>query len=482
MHTTKNYIGGEWIRPSAGTISRMSPSDFREEAGVVYLSDSSAVTDATDAARRALAGWASLTGLKRGDILYEMADALRQHAEELAQLASLEMGKPIGEMRGEVTRGIQILRYYAAEGARAIGSVIPASTDSVLQYTRRVPLGVVGIITPWNFPVAIPMWKIAPALICANTVVWKPAEIASLTATKLVEILATTSLPKGVINLVIGQGRKIGDALLQEADLDGVSFTGSTATGQHVAATCASRNIKYQTEMGGKNAAVVLRDADLSITVPAILSGAFRSAGQKCTATSRIIVEDDIYDQLVAQLKATTEAIRQGAANDEQSYLGPVASKEQQEKVQSYVQMAQSADVIAAGAGTDLAHHGAYITPLIVSGVGVDHPLVQEEIFGPIATIVRAKDLADAISVCNRTVYGLTASVFTQDVSKAFRFLEEAEAGMVRVNLETAGVEYQAPFGGMKMSSSHSREQGQAALDFYSQIKTCAVYYGSNQK
>lgn len=474
---SKNWIGGEWITPSGDVRPVKNPSDTSEEVGLIHLSDQSHVRAAAEAAKAAFPKWAALSGAARGECLYQMAAVLAQHSEEVAQLASCEMGKPISEMRGEVTRGVHLLRYYAAEGMRADGSLIPSADRDVLQYTKRVPLGVVGIITPWNFPVAIPIWKIAPALICGNTVIWKPAENGSLTATRLAELFAATSLPPGVINLVIGRGRDIGSTLLNEAAVQAISFTGSSATGRMVAETCARRNIKYQTEMGGKNAAVVLRDADLKRAVPAILSGAFRSAGQKCTATSRIIVERTIYLAFVEHLQQAAEAVKVAHALDEAAYLGPVASAEQYDKVGAYAALArrEAEWVWEKTVPQELVGRGYYINPLIVTGVAAHHPLVQEEIFGPLAVVLQVDDFAEAIQLCNQSVYGLSASLFTRDLSHAFQFLEKAEAGMVRVNQETAGVEYQAPFGGMKQSGSYAREQGQAALDFYSQLKTCAI-------
>jgi len=477
---TKNLIDGEWIIPQGNDIPVWSPSDYTEPVGVLHLSDASHMRQAGISARQALSKWGGLTGAQRGEYLYKAADTFERNLLNLAKLASSEMGKPIAEMRGEVMRAVNILRYYAGEGVRTIGSVIPANEINVLQYTKRVPLGVVGIITPWNFPVAIPIWKMAPALVSGNTVIWKPAEIASLTATSVAQLFAEAGLPAGVLNLVVGKGRVVGNVLLDEIDLDGVSFTGSTATGQQVALACAKRNIKFQTEMGGKNAAIVLRDANLSRTVPALLSGAFRSAGQKCTANSRIIVEREEYAPLAeAMAKAMTD-IKIGSALDSNSYLGPVASREQHDKVMAYVNMAQGGEVIAQGATRINTNNGNYVMPILVGGFEVNHPLVQEEIFGPVATLLPADGFDSAIDLCNKTVYGLTASIFTQDLSKGLRFLEEAHAGMVRVNQETGGVEYQAPFGGMKMSSSHTREQGQAALAFYTQVKTCAIYYGGH--
>ncbi len=478
MNSSKNWIGGEWIAPNAGELVIKNPSDSTEEVGVLHLSDASQVVQAAQAARSALPAWSRLTGAGRADYLYKMANALEANLTEIATLASREMGKPIGEMRGETMRGVNLLRYYAAEGVRANGVVIPSSETNVLQYTKKVPLGVVGVITPWNFPVAIPIWKIAPALICGNTVIWKPAEFASLTATRLAEIFASAGLPAGALNLVIGKGSTIGDVLLEQVNLNAVSFTGSTNTGMRVAQACASRNIKYQTEMGGKNAAIVLSDADLDKAIPMILSGAFRSAGQKCTATSRIIVESAIYHPFVEALNRAVAGIKLAPALDPGAYLGPVASASQFKSVMSYVNMArEQADIVAEGPALAEAKEGNYIRPIVAAGVDADHPLVQEEIFGPVATVLEARNFEDAIALCNRTEFGLSASLFTRNLAHAHRFLDEAEAGMVRVNQESAGVEYQSPFGGMKMSSSHSREQGQAALDFYTETKTCAISY-----
>ncbi|KPV40808.1 aldehyde dehydrogenase family protein [Alicyclobacillus ferrooxydans] len=476
---SRNLIYGEWMTPSGETITVVNPSNTKDTVGVLHLSSASDMHQAGDAARHALTKWAALTGTERANYLYKTAELFVAHIDDLAQVASSEMGKPITEMKGEVMRAVNLLKYYAAEGVRANGDVIPASSSQVLQYTKRVPLGVVAIITPWNFPVAIPIWKMAPALICGNTVIWKPAEFASLTAVKVAELFQQAGLPAGVLNLVIGKGRVIGNTLLEEIEIDGVSFTGSTATGMQVAATAAKRNIRYQTEMGGKNAAVVLGDADLSLTIPAVLSGAFRSAGQKCTATSRIIVEQSIYEAFTEALQDEVQKLYISQATDPSSYLGPVASLSQHETVMKYVQMAnRDARKVAEGVAKVDPALGHYVMPLVVTGVDKSHPLVTDEIFGPVATLLPAQDFDEALALCNDTVYGLSAAVFTRDIRKGLRFLDEAQAGMVRINQETAGVEYQAPFGGMKMSSSHTREQGQAALDFYSQIKTCAIYYG----
>ncbi len=479
MWTSKNWIGGEWTVPAGELWAVHNPSNVSDIVGTVHLSGPAELRQAGVAAQRAQTLWAAMNLPQRGEQLLKIAELLEQQAAEVARLASLEMGKPVTEMTGEVMRGVHLLRYYAAEGVRTVGSVIPSSQAHTLQYTKRIPLGVVGVITPWNFPVAIPVWKIAPALICGNTVIWKPAEIASLTATRLAEIFAQADLPPGVLNMVIGKGAEIGSLLVEEGPLDGISFTGSTKTGMGVAGAAARRNIKYQVEMGGKNAAVILQDADLDLAIPAVLSGAFRSAGQKCTATSRIIVEQPIYLEVVRALQDAVPRLYLGEATDVQAYLGPVASEPQYQKVMSYVQVARRAEVLAEGSWEHVRPDtGHYLAPLIVTGVEAASPLVQEEIFGPVATLLPAANFDEAVELCNGTVYGLSASIFTRDLQKGLRFLDQGDAGMLRVNQETAGVEYQAPFGGVKHSSSHSREQGAAALDFYSQVKTCAVYFG----
>jgi len=472
-----NFINGERILGKSETVTVKNPSDLSEVIGEITYSTSDQVREAVVAARNAFTHWRRLTGTERGQYLYKIGEEIKKHLNEIAELASKEMGKPLEEMKGEVVRGVNLFNYYAAEGVRSVGDVVPSSAPNVLQYTKRVPLGVVALITPWNFPVAIPIWKLAPALICGNTVIWKPAENASLTAYKLLEIFEKAGIPEGVINLVIGRGKDVGAYLSEEADIDALSFTGSTNTGTTIASNCAKRNVKYQTEMGGKNAAIVLNDADLDSAISSIISGAFSSAGQKCTATSRIIVEEGIYDQFIEKLKIKMDTIKLGHALKPGTFLGPVASKEQYEKVKHYVQLAKNDAEVVYENQDSIHYDGYYIHPLIVSGVSSQHPLFQEEIFGPVAAVIKVKHYDEAINVFNNSQYGLSGAIFTEDLHHALQFLEDAEIGMVRVNQETAGVEYQVPFGGMKQSSSHTREQGQMALDFYSIVKTCAIKY-----
>jgi aldehyde dehydrogenase (NAD+) len=473
----ENWINGDWEAGKGSRVIVRNPADLSETVGEISFSTVDQAHEAEQAAGQAQRKWQALTRDKRGQYLYRLADALEREQEAIARLATREMGKPLKEMKGEVQRGIQLLKYYAGEGVRSDGTVIPSAIGRVHQYTKKVPLGVVALITPWNFPVAIPIWKMAPALICGNAVIWKPAESSSLTAYQLCRIFAAAGLPKGVINLLIGQGRDVGDALVRRGAIDALSFTGSTKTGRKLAALCAERNIKFQTEMGGKNSVVVLNDADLKLAVPAIVSGTFGSAGQKCTATGRIIVEAGIYDRFVEALVTAMDDVKLTNPLDDDCALGPVASKAQFDEVSAYVALAKKDAKILYENHDYPTGDGYYVHPLIVTGVGNDHPLLQEEIFGPIAAILKVDDYREAIDVLNRCDYGLSGAIFTQNLTRAFQFLDDAEIGMVRVNLETAGVEYQSPFGGMKQSSSHSREQGQAALDFYSTTKICALRF-----
>ncbi len=473
MVRASNWIGGQRAEGEE-CIPVFAPRNPEERLGEYEAAGFSDLDRAVAAAREAQQEWSRLSPLARGNILFRAADVLAAHAEEIAQIAALEMGKPIGETRGEAQRGVAILRYYAGEGSRPIGDVIPAADPLTLQYTQRVPVGVVGVITPWNFPIAIPLWKAAPAIAYGNAVVLKPAELASLTAERIVALLSEV-LPGGVLNLVMGRGAMIGAALVAHPGVDAVTFTGSTGVGQAIAAAAAARGIKFQLEMGGKNPVVVAEDANLDLAVEKTVNGAMRSAGQKCTATSRVIVLEAIKDRFVEALLARTRELRLGDPLDESTYLGPVVSSAQYEKVRGLIRSgaAEGARVLAGG---DVpSQQGYFIPPTVFDGVLPGMTIAQEEIFGPVVGVISAKDDDEAIEIANGVRYGLSASVFTRDIGRAMRFVDRIEAGMVRVNEETAGVEYQAPFGGMKSSSSHSREQGRSAIDFYTQIKTVAI-------
>lgn len=473
MYRAYNWVDGKALT-GAAFESVFSPRDREEKVGEYQAAGIPDLEQAVSAARAAAPSWRNLSPIARGNLLYQAADILGRHQEEIARLAALEMGKPIGEARGEAQRGVAILRYYAGEGSRPIGDVIPAADARTLQYTQHVPVGVVGVITPWNFPVAIPLWKVVPAIAYGNTCVLKPAELASLTAERIVSLLQEV-LPAGVLNLVMGRGAEIGAALVAHAGIDAVTFTGSTGVGQGIAATAAARGIKFQLEMGGKNPVVVADDADLALAVEKTVNGAMRSAGQKCTATSRVIVLDGIRDRFVAALVERIGELRLGDPLDEATYLGPVVSEAQYEKVRGLIRSGaqEGARLLIGGEGEE--GRGFYIPPTVFDAVLPGMTISQEEIFGPVVAVIAAHDVDHAIEIANGVRYGLSASVFTKDIGTAMRFVDGIEAGMVRVNEETAGVEYQAPFGGMKASSSHSREQGRAAIDFYTHVKTVAI-------
>lgn len=473
MVHAKNIIGGNET-DSAGTMKVTSPAMPNEVIGQIPRSNQEDMAKAVEKAQAALRPWSKLGAMARGQVLFRASTVLESHVEELAQLASREMGKPLAESRGEALRAIAILRYYAGEGAHPVGEVIPAANASTLQYTIREPLGVVGIITPWNFPLAIPMWKVAPALVYGNTVVIKPAELSSLTAYRMFSLIHGL-FPPGVLNVVMGTGTEVGQALVQHPGIRAISFTGSTQVGQGIAEAAARRNIKCQLEMGGKNPVIVVDDADFDAAVELTVSGAMRSAGQKCTATSRVIVLESAKEMFRERLLKRVRGLVVGDPLDPNTYLGPVVSKEQQDRVFQFIANARQSGYEAICGGTPLDRPGYFVPPTIFDNVDPDAELAQEEIFGPVVALVSAADLEEAIDIANGVRFGLSASVFTSSLNTAMRVVEELNVGMVRVNEETAGVEYQAPFGGTKASSSHSREQGQAAREFYTEVKTVAI-------
>jgi len=474
------YIDGCWLEPAGRDMAEhYSPHNRELLVGRSVRLTANDVDAAAAGAKQALVRWSRLSGAQRAAYLFRIAQRIEEDAEELAHLLTLEMGKPIGEARGEVARAVQLFRYYAGEGLRAIGEVLPSSDGVSHLYTTRVPLGVVGVITPWNFPVAIPAWKIAPALIYGNTVVWKPAEHAAITAARLMRLFEASELPAGVVQLVTGTGAEVGQRIIEHPDVTGVSFTGSDTVGKRVAQTAAARHAKYQLEMGGKNATIVLADADLARAADTILSAAMRSAGQKCTATSRVIVEASVKEPLTAMLIERARSIKLSSPFENDCFLGPVVSRMQYDSILNRIDdgVRGGARLLAGGkAKTDGEFaKGYYIEPTIFDRVDPEDPLVQEEVFGPVLAVQEADDAEHAIELANNVRYGLAASVFTNNYSHIHAFVNGIEAGLVKVNGETAGVELQAPFGGMKLSSSYSREQGRAAIDFFTQIKTVIV-------
>ncbi|AOH56451.1 aldehyde dehydrogenase [Peribacillus muralis] len=476
----KNYINNEWVASeSQETIESFDPARKGTIVGYVQDSTASDLDKAIQSAHLAKKTWRKIGQAERGQFLYKVANLLEGKLDEIAETMTREMGKTLHESKGETSRGIAILRYYAGEGIRKEGDVIPSSDKDALMFTKRAPLGVVGVITPWNFPAAIPIWKIAPALVYGNTVVFKPATEAAVTAAKIVECFAEAGLPDGVLNFITGSGSVIGQELIDHPLLNAVTFTGSEAVGEGVAKAATERGIKFQLEMGGKNPVIITKDADIARAVEGVISGAFRSTGQKCTATSRVIVESSIYDAFVKKLVEETEKITVGNGLIEGVWMGPCASERQFNTVREYIELGkkEGAALITGGKTITGEEHeeGFYVRPAIFGGVKPDMKIAQEEIFGPVIALLRVNDLEEAIKVANDTRYGLSASIYTSNISAVLEFIDEIDAGLVRINAESAGVELQAPFGGMKASSSGAREQGQAAKEFYTAIKTIFI-------
>ena len=480
IKTFRNYINGEWVPASSDKVfPSINPAHKNEIVGYLQHSTQEDVDLAVEAAEKAKKSWRQLTGGERGNYLFKIADVIEKRVEEIAEFMTREMGKTYPESKGETLRGVAILRYYAGEGMRKTGDVIPASDPKALQYSTRVPLGVVGIITPWNFPIAIPIWKMAPALIYGNTVVIKPAEDASVTAALLIECMEEAGLPAGVVNMVTGDGPIVGQRLIDHPKVEGLTFTGSNQTGKRVALGAVERGVKYQLEMGGKNPIIIADDANLDEAIEATLSGGFRSTGQKCTATSRVLVEKGIYEAFKKRLVEKTLEITVGDGMQQGIWMGPSVNEKQYNTVLSYIEKAEEegATLICGGGrpkDPEL-EEGFFIEPTIFENVTSRMTIGQEEIFGPVLALMKVDSIDEAIQIANDVHYGLSASIFTKNLDNAFKFIEDIDAGLVRVNFETAGVELHAPFGGVKASSSGSREQGTAAIEFFTSIRTVFV-------
>ncbi len=477
--TLSHYIAGEWWTPGdVEWIDDINPSDQTQVLARVPRGQLDVIDRAAEAAQSAFANWRLQTGSARAEILYRAANLLAEQRQEIGELIAREVGKPLGEAVPEVDRGAMILRYFASEAVHPQGLVIPAQKAGSLQFTLRQPLGPVAVISPWNFPVAIPLWKIAPALAYGNTVVWKPAEVASCTATRLVEVFAAAGLPAGVLNLVLGKGSAVGNALVAHEGMRAITFTGSNNVGMGIAEIAVRRNIKYQLEMGGKNAAIVLGDADVGQAAKLIAAGAMRYAGQKCTATSRAVVTADISERFIDRLLAEVRALPLAPAIDARSAIGPLITQDSLEKVGSYAELgANSGQVVLGGQRATEAtlKNGYFFQPTVITGVSPDAEVAQEEIFGPLLVVAQAQSVEQAIEIANNTKFGLSVALFTRDLNAMLDYVHKIDCGMVRVNGDTTGVDPHAPFGGMRSSSSHSREQGPAAIEFFTEIKTVQI-------
>ena len=470
---SKNFIGGEWVPADSGEVSEIvNPANPSETLGTTPKSGEAETSRAIEAAAGAFPSWKATLPSARGAILSKAADILESRTDELAQLMAHETGKPMTEGRAEVARAAAIFRYYGSEGWRMPGVMPPSTRPGVQVSSIREPLGVVALITPWNFPLAIPSWKLAPALICGNAVVIKPASNASLNAAELVRALEEAGLPEGVLNMVTGPGGEVGDALVTDPRVKALSFTGSTSVGLGIQERAVGK--KVQLEMGGKNPYVVMEDADLADAAAKVAYGAFGYAGQKCTASSRAVVVEEVYEEFIEELKNATEAMKLGDPLDDDTVVGPVVNKSQYEDILEALDQAhEDGRVILEGGATEA--EGYYIAPSIVTDVDNSSETAQEEIFGPVLAVIRARDFEDAVEIANDTRYGLTAGIATRSLRYVHEFAERSETGLVNVNLPTAGVEFQVPFGGNKGSGVGGREQGMAAIDFYSTWKTVSV-------
>ncbi len=478
MQRYDNFIGGEWVKGSS-YFQNINPSDITDVVGDYAEASADDVAEAVKAATRALPEWASSTPQQRFQVLDAIGSEILARKEELGRLLSREEGKTLAEGMGEVVRAGQIFKFFAGEALRLAGEHVSSVRPGVEVDVLREPVGVVGLITPWNFPIAIPAWKIAPALAYGNTVVLKPSEKAPACAWALAEILSRADLPTGAFNLVMGRGQKVGEPLVTHPDVAAVSFTGSIAVGQRVAAACVQRQARVQLEMGGKNPLVVLDDADLDVAVACAINGAFYSTGQRCTASSRLIVTEGIHGRFVERMVEHMKRLRVGHALEETTDIGPVIDEAQMNKNFHYIELAEKEGARRAFGGEllQLDNDGYYMSPALFVDTTNEMRINREEVFGPVACVIRVRDYEEALAVANDTRFGLSAGICTTSLKHAHDFRQRARAGLVMVNLPTAGVDYHVPFGGMKGSSYGPREQGAHAREFYTQIKTCYTQF-----
>ncbi|MEX0300347.1 MAG: aldehyde dehydrogenase family protein [Kordiimonas sp.] len=473
MDKFDNYVAGKWT--AGGNYSQnINPSDISDVVGEYAQAGDAQADAAIAAAAEAAPAWGQSGIQQRSDALDFIGNELLARKAELGKLLAREEGKTLPEGIGEVARAGQIFKYFAGETLRYGGEKLASVRPGVEVDMQRDAVGVIGIITPWNFPIAIPAWKIAPALAFGNTIVFKPAGLVPGSAWALSEIISRAGLPEGVFNMVIGSGGVVGQKILNDRRVHAVSFTGSVGTGSKVAAACSARGAKYQLEMGGKNPLIVLDDANLETALDCAVNGAFFSTGQRCTASSRLIVTDGIYQQFVEELTARTAALKVGHALAEGTQIGPVVDANQLQQDLSYVQIAkdEGATLACGGDRLTLENDGFYMAPALFTDTSAGMRINREEVFGPVASVLRVKDYEEAIAAANDTEFGLSAGICTSSLKYAHAFKRDAHAGMVMVNLPTAGVDYHVPFGGVKGSSYGSREQGSYAVEFYTRVKT----------
>ncbi|HVY62556.1 MAG TPA: aldehyde dehydrogenase family protein [Planctomycetota bacterium] len=487
LHHYRNFIDGQWVQ-SMGTrrAYNINPADIEDKIGEVTLATREETKAAIEAARRAFPAWKATPAPTRGRLIAKVREVLERRKEEIARLLTREEGKILREARGEVQKTLNMLDFMSGEGYRMGGETAPSELPNTACYTLRQPLGVVSIITPWNFPLCIPAWKIAPALVAGNTVVFKPATLTPGTATALVECFVEAGLPKGVLNMVIGSGSEVGDELVANPTIRAVSFTGSNEIGTALYVQAAKTLKKVQCEMGGKNPIVVLEDADLDLAAEATVQGAFGSTGQRCTATSRAVVMDSVADAFVAKLAEKAKKIVLGSGLDEKTGMGPSVDEGQHRTVLNYIEVAKQDGAKLVCGGTRPAEgalaRGYFTTPTVFDHVTPGMRIAKEEVFGPVLAVIRVKSFEEACEVANDCEYGLTSSLYTHDVSKWYKFVDAIETGITHLNSPTMGGEPQLPFGGMKATGVGSREMGKPAIDFFTELKTVYADYTGRKR
>ena len=482
--TFHHFIAGAWSDSTSGaTFESRNPADRRDVIGRFQQGTAADVAMAVKAAEMAGPMWRRTPAPKRGELLYAFGALMAQHKERLARAMTREMGKVLSEARGDVQEGIDIAFLMAGEGRRMHGDTVPSELPDKWAMSIRQPLGIAGIITPWNFPMAIPCWKIMPALVTGNTVVFKPASDTPHCATLLVELMTEAGIPPGVVNLVTGSGGEVGDAIVESPDVAVISFTGSSATGKSIAVKAGGRLKRLAMELGGKNGVVVLADADLDLAADGILWSAFGTTGQRCTACSRVIVDRSVVDPLLERLETRASKLRLGSGLDETVDVGPLINSGAVDKVTSYIDIGRGEGELVLGGGRATAgdlEHGHFFEPTIFAGVEAMDRIGQEEIFGPVLSVIPVDGYDAAMLALNQTRYGLSSSIFTRDVNQAFRAMRDFETGIVYVNAGTTGAETHLPFGGWKETGNGHREAGQAALDTFTEWKSIYVDFSGH--
>jgi aldehyde dehydrogenase (NAD+) len=487
MDTYRNFIGGKWLESSSSrTVENINPANTDDVIGSVRQASREEATHAVNAAVDAFRGWRNTPAPARGKIVARAARLMEEHKEELAQLLTREEGKTISESRGELQRSINVAEFCAGESRRMNGETIQSELPANFAYTIKQPLGVVACVTPWNFPVAIPVWKVAPALVAGNTVVFKPATLTPATGVRIVELFEEAGIPPGVLNLIIGSGSEAGDAIINHPAVKAISFTGSNQVGIRLYEEASRRGAKVQCEMGGKNPVVVMEDADMDLAVESTAQGAFGSSGQRCTATSRAVVVNDVADEFVERLAKRASSMRIGHGNDPATEMGPTVDESQFKTVLSYIDIGRDdgAKLVCGGsrATGDGLDKGFFVNPTVFDHVTPDMRIAREEIFGPVLSVLRVRDFDEALQVANDCEYGLSSSIFTNDSVRVFRFVDEIETGMTHINSPTTGGEAHIPFGGIKGTGIGDREQGSTALDFYTDLKVVYVDYTGRKR